>query len=120
MELFNLDCFVDAVAPAGKPFSCDRRYIVALQFLDYPLVLLQSAGVDDDACLELGTGKRCVVEADAAELDFLLTQVCHCTGWGGRTRVRRPCMVGQCARPHNRRSPPASCCWMPPHNPGPS
>lgn len=76
MACFRLDFFVSWLEISCDQHDsemCNTSYAMAVQFLDYPLILIHGQSCHNG--LAFPTGKTCVVQADAEELDFLLRKV---------------------------------------------
>lgn len=51
------------------------QYALAVQFLDYPLIVLRSRCMLESGAVEFKNGKAAAVDADERELAFLLNHV---------------------------------------------
>jgi hypothetical protein len=65
--LLALDVYVESIAftEASLIRDGDSDVIVAVQFLDYPLVVINTSGCLRNASLHVRAGKRCLLQAEA-------------------------------------------------------
>lgn len=70
-----LTVFADRLLGSEQLTVSTNNLALAIQFLDYPLLVLQSKAASSAGTVDFKTGKAAAVDADDREVDFLLGHV---------------------------------------------